>query len=103
MSFLISLLHSRGGALVQWLAGVIIGWLTSQAVRFGLDVPAAEWARLEEALCLIGAFLITVAVQWYQAKKASELQEVVGAKKDSWIGPETIAAAKALLTVFKKP
>ena len=99
MNTLIALLHSRAGALIQWLVGIVIGWLSSQFVAAGIEIPADSIHQLEMGLSALGAFIVTFAVQWYQARQAMHLQLVIGAKPDAWIGDQTIDTAKAVNAV----
>jgi len=93
---LIQLLHSKAGAFVQWLAGLFIGWLAAQIVALGIEIPADAYLQLQTALAGFGAFLVTFAVQWYQAKQAAKLQITAGVKPDSWIGEETLKVIEDL-------
>ena len=96
MNTLLTLLHSRAGALIQWLVGIVIGWLSSQFVAAGIEIPADSIHQLEMGLSALGAFLVTFAVQWYQSYQAKRLQLAIGAKPDSWIGDETVNTARAV-------
>lgn len=99
MNTLLTLIHSRAGALIQWLVGMVIGWLSSQFVALGIEIPADSMHQLEMGLSALGAFLVTFAVQWYQAYQAKRLQLAIGAKPDSWIGDETVNTAKAVNSI----
>lgn len=96
MNAIITLIHSRAGALIQWLVGMVIGWLSSQFVALGIEISADSMHQLEMGLSALGAFLVTFAVQWYQAHQAKRLQLAIGARPDSWIGDETISTARAV-------
>jgi hypothetical protein len=96
MKTIISLFHSRAGAVIQWLVGMVIGWLSSQFLALGIEIPAESMHQLEMGLSALGAFVITFAVQWYQSYQAKRLQLAIGAKPDSWIGDETVNTAKAV-------
>lgn len=96
MNTFITLLHSRAGAVIQWLVGLFIGWLSSQLIALGVEIPADAFHQLSMGLSAIGAFLVTFAVQWYQARQAKHLQLIIGAPADSWIGSKTLALAKAV-------
>lgn len=94
MKALLTLLHSRIGAAIQWLVGLFIGWLSSQLIAAGIDIPAEAMHQLEMGLSALGAFAVTFAVQWYQARQAQQLQTILDAKKiDGWIGTETLDSA----------
>lgn len=99
MKTLLTLIHSRTGAVIQWLIGIFIGWLTSELVALGIEIPAESFHQLSMGLEAIGAFLVTFAVQWYQSHQARKLQLQVEANPDGWIGPETIAKASGLRTI----
>lgn len=94
---LIQLLHSRAGAFFQWLAGLLVGWLTAQAVALGIEISPEAWTQLQVALTGFGAFLVTFGVQWYQARQTAKLQSAIGSTKDSWIGTETLTDIEALV------
>lgn len=94
------ILHSRAGAVVQWLVGGLMGKLTAMIVSLGVVMPAESYASLETALQAVGAFLVTFAIQWYQAVQNRKVQAAIGAIPDSWIGDETVDIAKALISPF---
>lgn len=96
MNTFITLLHSRAGAVIQWLVGLFIGWLSSQLVALGIEMPPDSMHQLTMGLSAIGAFLVTFAVQWYQSSTAQQLQENIGAPKDGWIGSVTLAIANGI-------
>lgn len=96
MKTLILLVHSRAGAVIQWLVGLFIGWLSSQLVALGIEMPPEAMHQLTMGLSAIGAFIVTFAVQWYQSSSAQQLQESLGAPKDGWIGSVTIAIANGI-------
>lgn len=99
MNAIITLLHSRAGALIQWLVGIFIGWISSQLVAAGIEMPAESMQQLTMALSALGAFLVTFAVQWYQAYQAKRLQTAIGAKPDGWIGNQTVGTAYAVRAI----
>lgn len=94
MNLLISLLHSRAGGAIQWLVGIFVGWISTQLVAAGIEVSPKSLDQLTLALTGLGAFLVTFAVQWYQARQAQKLQATLGAKPDGWIGSSTLAIAQ---------
>lgn len=96
MNALITLLHSRAGALIQWIVGLFIGWISSQLVALGIEMPAESMHQLTMGLSALGAFLVTFAVQWYQARQAQRVQRALGAKPDGWIGNQTVGTAYAI-------
>jgi divalent metal cation (Fe/Co/Zn/Cd) transporter len=96
MNTLIALLHSRAGAVIQWIVGLFIGWLSSQLVALGIEMPAESMHQLTMGLSAIGAFLVTFAVQWYQCYQAKRLQSALGTKQDGWIGNQTVGTAYAI-------
>jgi hypothetical protein len=102
MSYLLQLLHSRIGMAIQWLVGSLVGWLTSQVIALGIDLPTESWQGLANGLQLLGAFIVTFAVHWYQAKMAAKVQQVIGATVDSWVGPETLASIQDLAAIAKR-
>ena len=97
MNFLLSLLHSKSGALVQWLAGALVGWLTSLLVGLGIELPPEQYLKLQESLTVGGAFIVTALVQFYQSKQTQKIQHFLEVKEDGWIGEKTIEAANSLL------
>jgi hypothetical protein len=103
MNFLLSLLHSKSGALVQWLAGALVGWLTSLLVGLGVELPPEQYLKLQESLTVGGAFIVTTIVQFYQSKQSQKVQHVLqtvsdpSLKEDGWIGEKTIEAVNRLL------
>jgi len=96
MTLFIQLLHSKSGALIQWMVGLFIGWLTSLLIGLGIEIPAESYQQLQIGLANLGAFGVTFAVQWYQSKQAAKAQAAAGAIQDSWIGDETIQAIEDL-------
>lgn len=102
MTFFIQLLHSRAGAVIQWLVGLLVGWLTAQAVALGIDIPAESWQLLQTALTGLGAFVITFVVQWYQARQNIRIQTAANVTKDAWIGEKTVAAIEDLAAAIRK-
>lgn len=96
---LITLLHSRAGAAIQWLAGLLIGWLSAQLVALGIELEPDAWHQLETGLTALGAFAVTFGVQWYQARQAARLQATLGARPDGWIGSETLATAESIRSI----
>lgn len=97
INILISLLHSRVGAVIQWLVGALVGWLAAQTVALGIEIPPAAWESFQVNLAGIGAFLVTFLVQWYQARQAIRLQQTAGVKPDAWIGENTLTAIESLI------
>lgn len=95
VNYLVSLLHSRAGALVQWAVGALIGWLTSLATAASITVDPAQWQKLEAALVALGAFVVTFVVQWYQSKQTQKVQKALGVDADGWVGKQTVTAAQA--------
>lgn len=92
-----ALLHSRIGAAIQWIVGLFVGWLSSQLVAIGIDMPAESMHQLEMGLSALGAFAVTFAAQWYQARQAAALQSIIGTKVvDGWIGSETLDTAEVV-------
>jgi hypothetical protein len=102
MNALISLIHSRVGALIQWGVGLFIGWLSSQIIALGIELPPEALSQLSVGLSAIGAFLVTFVTQWYQARQARTLQATLGAKPDGWIGSVTLAIAQGVSEVAKE-
>lgn len=96
MNALIALFHSRAGAIIQWLAGLIVGKLTALIVALGITLPAESYQQLEHSLMGFFAFTVTFAIQYYQARQAKRLQMALGTEPDTWIKDDTIATAAAL-------
>lgn len=94
MSVLLQLVHGRIGAVWQWIIGLFIGWATAQVVALGIEMPAESWQSLQVALEGIGVFLVTFAVQFYQARQAVKIQSAAGVETDTWIGPDTVQAVE---------
>lgn len=86
-------LNSKQGALVQWVAGAAIGFLVAQAAKHSITIPPDLVADLEKWMSLGGAALFSYVMQWYQSHQTQEVQKIVGATPDGWIGKETIEAA----------
>jgi hypothetical protein len=103
MNFLISLLHSKSGSIVQWLAGALVGYVTSLLVGLGIELEENTYLKLQESLTIAGAFVVTAIVQYFQSKNSQKVQEVLqtvsdpSLKKDGWIGSETIKALTRLI------
>jgi hypothetical protein len=98
MNALIAIFHSRAGAVIQWLVGMFIGWLTGEIAALGIEIPAVTYENLSLGLQAGGAFIVTFLVQWYQARQAKKLQSALpGTVQDSWIGNQTIANVQALV------
>lgn len=102
MNLLFTLLHSRAGALIQWIVGMVIGWLSSQFIALGIEMPPDAMSQLSMGLSAIGAFLVTFVTQWYQARQARALQATLGAKPDGWIGSTTLAIAQGVSDLAKE-
>lgn len=90
------LLNNKLGALNQWAAGAAAGWLLNLVVGLGITMPDGWDRELRDAFMIFGAFLMTAATQWYQSKQNAKVQKAIGAKPDGWIGPETVAVARAI-------
>lgn len=99
MNLLISLLHSRAGAAIQWLVGIFVGWLSTQLIAAGIEISPKALDQLTLSLTGLGAFAITFVVQWYQARQAQKLQATLGTKPDGWIGSTTLNTAEAVRTI----
>ena len=95
MKILIPLLHSKTGALAQWVTGIAIGFISSKAVALGITLSPEALSQLEIALSAGGAFAVSAATQWYQARNAVAVQTALGVTPDAWIGKKTVSKAKA--------
>lgn len=94
-------LHSKLGGVLQWVAGGLAGYLIGFAAKKGIDLPPEFRESVELLMSLLGAFLLTAGMQWYQNIKNTRLQKVLHSKgadvkQDGWIGPNTIQEAKEL-------
>lgn len=89
-------IHSRAGMAVQWLVGLLLGYLTSQLAIWGIEIPADILAQVQIGLTALGAYLVTSWVQWYQSRQTRQLQQEIGANPDGWLGPKTLQQASEL-------
>lgn len=107
-------LNSKAGGIVQWLVGVVIGWIVHTVIEggnawlmsHGISLPASLLVRvkllvdhLQEVLMLAGAFAVTVAIQYLQAKWNIQLQTNLGLppeQRDGWVGAITVKRALEL-------
>ena len=100
----------KWGGIVQYAAGAAIAFIANNAVASGAAwlgnhgvVLTEEHMKIiynglhdaQEFIVMAGGVAFATAVQYVQAHWNLKLQIAVGAdKKDSWIGPETVAAAE---------
>lgn len=94
---IIALLHSRAGTLVQWLAGLIAGQIVTALLALGIDMSPESIQQLNYALSGLGMFIVSAAVQWYQARQTEQVQSALGVQADGWIGKITLGAVKQLI------
>lgn len=93
---LLQLFSSRAGGLVQWAVGGGLGWLSAASLRLGIGIPTELHDQLEVTGTAIGAFLVTVLVQWIQAHFNIKVQKVLDAPLDGYIGPKTVRKAEIM-------
>lgn len=101
LDLLMTLLHSKLGGVWQWVTGGLIGYLVGLATKHSINLPESFQSSAEEVMTVLGAFLLTAGMQWYQNIKNTRLQKVLHSKgadvkQDGWIGPNTIQEAKEI-------
>lgn len=94
ISLFLQAIHSKAGMAVQWLVGIVLGALVTWLTSLGFEIPPEILEKLTYALVTTGVWLVTALVQAYQNRNAKALQELLGAKQDNWIGPETLRLAE---------
>lgn len=97
----LTVLHSKFGGVWQWVTGALAGYLIALAAKHSITLPEGWQDAFEEVMSVLGAFLLTAGMQWYQNIKNTRLQKVLKSKgadvkPDGWIGPNTIKEAKEI-------
>ena len=96
ISFVIRLINSKAGGLVQAAVGAAIGWLVATLAAKGFHVPPDLVADLTKWLVVAGMAAVGAVVQYLQTKQVHKVQAALGVETDGHIGPVTIRRAEAV-------